>query len=47
MDYILDADPDKYFYSEYGIGSDASGFFSMSDGSRTDKNVIIFGADMS
>ena len=41
------ADSDKYKYSGYGIGFDASGSFSLSDGSGFGKNVIIFGADMS
>ena len=39
-------DPDRYKYSGYGIGFDAGGSFSLSDGSGFDKNVIIFGADM-
>ena len=40
------ADPDKYKYSGYGIGFDASGSFSLSNGSGFGKNVI-FGADKS
>ena len=40
-------DPDRYKYSGYGIGFDASGSFLLSDGSGFDKNVIVFGADMS
>ena len=40
------ADPDKY-YSEYCIGFDAGGGFSLSDGSAFGKNVAIFGADVS
>ena len=35
------ADPDKYKYSGCGIGLDASGSFSLSDGSQFGKNVII------
>ena len=41
------ADPDKYKHSGYGIGFDACGSFSLSNGSGVDKNVIIFAADMS
>ena len=41
------ADPDKYSYSEYSIGFDARGGFSLSDGSAFGKNVTIFGADAS
>ena len=41
------ADPDKYSYSEYCIGFDAGGGFSLSDGSAFGKNVAIFGADVS
>ena len=40
------ADPNKYKYSGYGIGFDASGSFSLSDGRYFGKNVIIFEADM-
>ena len=42
------AEPDKYFYSGYGIGFDAHEFFFLSSGSRFGKNIniIIFGADM-
>ena len=39
-------DPDKYFYSGYGISFDIYGTFSLSSG-RIGKNVIIFGNDMS
>ena len=35
------ADFDKYKYSGYGIGFDARGSFSLSDGSGFAKNVII------
>ena len=38
---------DKYKYFGYGIGFNARGSFSLSDGSRFGKNVIIFSADMS
>ena len=38
------ANPDKYVYSDYGIGFDSRSEFS--DGSMG-KNAIIFGADMS
>ena len=37
----------KYSYSPYGIGFDASGSFSLSDGSGFGKSIMIFGADMS
>ena len=37
----------KYKYSGYGIGFDASGSFSLSKGTEFGENVIIFGADMS
>ena len=40
-------DFDKYKYSGYDIGFDASGSFTLSDGSEFCKNVIIFGADVS
>ena len=40
-------DPDKYKNSSYGIGFDASAGFSLFDGSRFCRNVVIFGADMS
>ena len=40
------ADPNKYKYSSYGIGFDSRSEFSFTDGSM-EKNVIIFGADMS
>ena len=39
-------DPDKYSYSGYSISFDVPGTFSFSNGG-TDKNIIIFGADMS
>ena len=41
------ADFDKYKYSGYGIGFDASGSFFLLDGSRFGKIQIIFGAVMS
>ena len=40
-------DFDKFKYSGYGIESDARRRFSLSNRSGFDKNVIIFGADMS
>ena len=40
------ADIDKYKYSGYGIGFDGKGFFSHPSGG-TERNVIIFGVDMS
>ena len=40
------ADPNRYSYPGHGIGFDAKGFFSLSDGSGFGKNVII-GADSS
>lgn len=36
----------KYKYSRYGIGFDNHRTFSLSNGSRSGKNVIIFGTDM-
>ena len=42
----MNADPDEYRYSDYGIEYDASSDFYWSDGS-SGKNVIIFSADMS
>ena len=39
-------DPDKYKYSDYDIGFDGSGRFSLSNGSRFGKKVIIFCVDM-
>ena len=39
------ADPDKYSYTCFGIGFDTRGQYSLPDDS-VDKNVIIFGADM-
>ena len=41
------ADSDKYIYSSYGIGFDASESFSLPDGSGFGKNVTLVGADMS
>ena len=41
------ADLDKYEYSGYGVGFDPHGSFLLSDGIAFDKNVIIFGGDMS
>ena len=41
------ADPDNFKYSGYGIGADAHGSFSLSNGSGLGKNVKIFGTDMS
>ena len=41
-----DADLDKYIYSSYSIGFDSHSEFSLTDSSM-DKNVIIFGVDMS
>ena len=38
-------DPDKYIYSDYGVGFDACRRFSLSDDSWFGKNVI-FDADM-
>ena len=40
------ADPDRYKYSGYGLGSDSRSEFSFTDGSMG-KNFNIFGADMS
>ena len=40
------SDLDKYKYSGYGIGFDASGRFSLSDGSGFGKYKKIFGAYM-
>ena len=40
------ADPDKYVYSGCDIGFDSRSEFSLPDGNM-EKNVIIFGADMS
>ena len=40
-------DLDKYKYFGYGIGFDARGRYSLSDGSGFGENVIIFGDDMS
>ena len=44
--FTENVDLDKYKYFSYGIGFDALGNFSLSDGSRFGKNFI-FGADMS
>ena len=41
------ADFDKYKYSGQGIEFNARGSLSLSNGSGFDKNVVIFGADMS
>ena len=41
------ADPDKYKNSGYGVGFDARGSFSLSDGSGFGKNATIFVAKMS
>ena len=41
----MNADPNKYKYSGYGIGFYLGGSFTF--GIRFCKNVIIFGADMS
>ena len=38
---------DKYKHSGYGIGFDARGSFSLSDGSGFGKNVIMFDAVLS
>ena len=38
---------DKRKYSGYGIGFDAGGSSSLSNGDRFGKYIIIFGADMS
>ena len=40
-------DLDKYKYFGYGIGFDARGRYSLSDGSGFGENGIIFGDDMS
>ena len=40
------ADPDKYWYSGYGIGFNSRGYHSLPDGS-VGKNFIIFGGYMS
>ena len=40
------ADIDRYKYSGYGIGFDRHGSFSF-PGTGLDRNVIIFGVDMS
>ena len=40
------SDPDKYLYTDYGIGFDSRLVFSLSVGSMG-KNAIMSGADMS
>ena len=40
-----DADLYKYHYSGHAIGFNACGIFSLSDGSRLGRNIIIFGFD--
>ena len=47
VELTKNADFDKYKYSGYGIGFDAYGSFSLSDGTEFGKNVILFGAGMS
>ena len=42
-----DADPDKYFYSGYGVGFNTCGVFYLAVGIRFGKIVIIFGVDKS
>ena len=42
----INADPDKYIYTGYGIGLNSRSEFSLTDGNIC-KNVIIFGVDMS
>ena len=44
---IKNVDFDIYKNSAYGIGFDARGSFSLSDGKGFGKNVTIIGADMS
>ena len=41
------ADPDKYFYSGYGVGFYTRAIFSLPVGSGFCKIVIIFGVDKS
>ena len=41
------ADSDRCSYSEYGVGFDARGSFSLTDDSEFGKNVIILGVDVS
>ena len=43
----ITTDFDKYEFSGYVIGFDASASFSLTNGSEFGKNVIIFGAAMS
>ena len=43
---VKNADPGKYVYSGYGIGFDLRSEFFLPNSSG-DKNVIIFGVDMS
>ena len=40
------ADPDRCWYSGYGIGFDTRGSFSFSDSSGSGRNDIVVGADM-
>ena len=42
----MNADPDQFVYTGYGIGFNLRSEFSLLDGSMG-KNAIIFGADMS
>ena len=42
----INADPDKYIYTDYGIGFDSRSEFSLPDGSMG-KYVFIFCVDMS
>ena len=44
---LTNPDPDRYLYSRKGIGFDAHGSFSLSDGGGFGKNVIMFCLDMS
>ena len=47
IELTKNADFNKHKYSEYGIGFDVHGSFSLSNGNGFSQNVIIFGADMS
>ena len=47
LNFTKYANPNKYFYSGYGIGFDVCGTFSLVDGSESRKNVVIFGVDIS
>ena len=40
------ADPDKFRYSDYGVGFTINGTLPLSDSSGFNKSVIICGADM-